>query len=643
MDSEAGMVRPTYRPAKPLPDELCDYYSEAINLLKNVVSAGTLSDGPIFVPPPPLLALAATIIVHPATTTRAKSSLHLQAANSAVALLRFINTLAGPKAAGFDTAFVFPHYDSLRHGWQQRLNDEPTTGGSSNDIGNRIRLDIAKGSSLWSRAEDFWHLLGWAFNCSILHQKRWQRWELFLQLICEILEDDWSDRERQYKLSCAHASPLKSPRKSQSASNKHVSILKESLIMKYVASNFGKPGGTRRMLRAIFADGSTSSLTEFGEIFQNELKELPQERHRRKRKAVDIDHDNYGDYNDGTDYDEDAQGGEGNGLQKPSGLEDDDLPVTGSKPIRRSTRRKKEPVSSRGADLDAPVSANYDNLNYLGSLGSLAIRQRFLRLLSAIACYIPKEFVTINELYLLYVEFIRHLPLPVFQLFVSSSVLGNFHPDSRITLCEMLLYGLQEKGAPVSDEPFLTQNKLEQCFLPYAANSNKVIDNARVSILVETLLRQLIKDDAIDPRPGLLQALKEGILARSDKAQSDSKKGHAKQLTDEFGWVWLIESGDRMSFMVKCLSDKREEELRKGLENGAAEEAMDEGMDEVEGGLVVESVVESGDKPISEPREAMDESMEEAIEDSVDELVQKDTTDELVTGHGICDSRGRNY
>ena len=50
--------------------------------------------------------------------------------------------------------------------------------------------------SLWSRADDFWHAVGWAFNCSVRYPGRWERWRIWLELMCDVLQDDWNERER---------------------------------------------------------------------------------------------------------------------------------------------------------------------------------------------------------------------------------------------------------------------------------------------------------------------------------------------------------------------------------------------------------------------------------------------------------------
>ncbi|KAF3491777.1 uncharacterized protein GIQ15_01294 [Arthroderma uncinatum] len=520
--------------------------SQAISLLLSILSSGSTASRTAFVPPPPYLALAATLAVHPTTTTRSKPEEYRQASNSALQLLKLINKLVGPLGGGFGTAFVFDRYANLRNGGRYAADgDASKSGGISHMQMDPLNLDLAQGNSLWSHAEDFWQVVGWALNCSVLHPKRWTRWYLFLQFMCDILEDDWREREKQFK-----ATPANSTK-----SNKSCSVLTESLIFNYISTTSSYTGRDRRILKAIFADGSQTSINEYREVFNNELKELLKDTDQMsgRKGDVNIDEGAYGDYLDGADYEEEE---ELDAIPKPSGGPDIAEPSR-AKRQRRSTRKKAEAnaIFSEPGD-EAPISAKYDKLDHLGSLQSLTIRQRLLHLLSCVSNTIPEHFMSLDKLYSFYVEFIRHLPLPTFQLLVSPSVLTHFPPACQTTLCEMLLFNLLENAAPGSSEKYLSQNKLERCFLPFASNTNSMIDNAKVSILLESLIRLLAANGLLLARPTLTAAVEEGIGHRAEKAQNDLKRSHNKKLTEEFGWVWLIESGERMVYLVNKIIPK---------------------------------------------------------------------------------------
>ncbi|KAK2741169.1 hypothetical protein FQN55_008432 [Onygenales sp. PD_40] len=545
MAAQGEEETPKYRPAKALPYELRQHcaahleeklFQNAFDLLLGLLSAGTIASGPAFVPSPQLLAVAATVAVHPSTTTRTNAKESHKAANTALQLLRLTNKLVGPLGGRLEAAFTFTHFNLSRHGGRRRVNSD-ANGSSNGDYSSStdtapLNLDLARGGSLWLRAEDFWHAVGWAFNCSVLYPKRWARWQAWLQYMCEVLEDDWAERERLIKRSSNGAqSPIEHE------------ILKESLIAKYILGTSGVSGHHRRILRAIFADGCPTALNEFRQVFHNELKEPGRDEAKLKRREVDVnvDEDIYGDY-----------------LARGDDDDSDELAIKEERPSRpkRSRTSAPSPTSNLSGDFDVdpsgklPEISDSEHLSRLGGLPALGLRQRLLQLLSTVSASLPETFMTLDSLYHLFVEFIRHLPLPTFQVLVSSPVLGNFSDAARSSLSEMLLFRLLESAAPSSSESFLNQAKLENCFLPYAASTNSAVDNARVSLLLETLLRLLHSNGLLTVQPSLKQALEKGIMSRATKSQSDVRKGQGKLKAEESGWTWLIESGERMDHLV---------------------------------------------------------------------------------------------
>ncbi|EFQ97895.1 hypothetical protein MGYG_00932 [Nannizzia gypsea CBS 118893] len=543
---------------KALPSELRHYcsayleerlYSQAFNLLSSVISSRSTASGKVFAPPSQYLALAATLTVHPTTTTRSKSEEYLAASNSALHLLNLANKNLGPINSRFRDTFVFNRFANSRNESRYATDGESALSGADGTRVEPLNLDLAQGNSLWSRAEDFWHVVGWALNCSILHPKRWARWHLFLQLMCDILEDDWKAREKIYN----------DMPNTGTKSKKDCSVLIDSLLFTYISTASDHVGSDRRILRAIFADGSQSSTNEFREIFRNELQEVTKDKAQaaRRKGDINIDEEIYGDYLDNPEPEEEDDEDLDDPMHKPSGSSSRADPNR-VKRQRRSTRKKsgKDDIPSDHED-EGPISAQYDKLDHLGSLDSLTIRQRLLHLLSRVSNTIPEHFMTLDRLYSFYVEFIRHLPLPTFQLFVSPSILTHFPSACQTTLCEMLLFTMLENAAPNSREKYLSQTKLERCFLPFTAKTHSVIDNAKVSILLESLIRLLASSGMILSRPQLADAVSKGIEARSKKARIDIKRGQNKKLTEEFGWVWLIESGDRIVYFINSLIPKQ--------------------------------------------------------------------------------------
>ena len=443
-------------------------------------------------------------------------------------------------AARFDHAFSFTHFDTSRHGGR-RLAD-------ADDV-EPLNLDIAKTGSVWARAEDFWAVVGWAFNCAVVHKKRWERWKLWLEFMCDVLEDDWNERLRLYEED--HG-----PLTRETAEGDHLAVLKESLVVRYIGVNGGMQGAVsssnrdRRIMRAIFADGSVTAANEFREVFYNELKELDVERVRpgKRQGDVNIEEDEFADY---LMHDESEDEGS-NAVKTEEGGVKHEGRQTRSKRLRTrvSNDRDNAPI-----DLDSPIdSSKVDSLTALGDLHAISLRRRLLHLLSDASFAMPHSFTPLPELYGLFVDFMRHLPLPIFQLLVSPSVSSGFSAAALATLCETLLRRLLEGSAPDSDEDYLSQEKLVTCYLPYAARTSNPVDNAKVSILLESLMRLLHADGLLEYNNLLKFAAEGGIMNRAEKAQTDTKKSQVKLRAEEIGWNWLIESGERITYLVEILA-----------------------------------------------------------------------------------------
>lgn len=190
----------------------------------------------------------------------------------------------------------------------------------------------------------------------------------------------------------------------------------------------------------------------------------------------------------------------------------------------------------------------------MGGLNSLALRKRLLNLISAVSVRIPGDFMSVHELYPLLVENIRPLPLPLFQAFVSPYVLPQFSDAAQTTLCEILLFYMRESSAPATDEEYLNQAKLERCFLPFAAASASTVDNAKVSILLEAVIMLLASSNMLSATPSFKQAVETGILRRAVRAQEDMRRSQASRAKESLEGCWLVESGDRLNYLVELLS-----------------------------------------------------------------------------------------
>lgn len=751
----------------------------ALTFLYNLCAANAAHAGqPIFAPSPIELALAATLVVHPATTTRAAAAEHEQSTNTALQLLRLVAATTGPINARFADAFVMTHFESSRQVRQQRRGERSATmaavaavaatagekeGGGGNESVNNdgggqpgrgedldsapsidaddLNVPLARTGSVWARAEDFWQAVGWAFNCAVRHPRRWARWRLWLEFMCEAMEADWAERERLVAVIGSVRGAGGDDVASSSGANGVTAreIFKESLVFGFIASTSSLADRHRRILRALFADGRAESATLFREVFPNELKEPVRaaDKLAKKREVdVDIDAGQFGDYlvaddEDGDGVNDDDGGGGGGGGNGGGGgavgaagsaavVSSAAAITTAAAGRPRRTKRARRTTSLRQPDepdameLDpsyqaAAVAAGsgsgpgrQENIvtneggTPLGDTAAVALRRRLLALLARVSRMLPQDFLRPDRLQHLCVEFVRHLPLPAFHLFLaptagmqccgppplSSSSFSasslSLPPSSlytfQIPLCRALLSHMLQDAAPpdigarlaadfggsesdsggdsvaragsragtktragarteakagakagaragagashaMSSNHVATQSSstlfslpvppciLAQNLLPFAASSNNAVDNAKVSVLLEVLVACCLTvrtaeaagqkgnrdgeeekekgamtaatkggratnvsggddsknnnddddDDAISDREALVSAMRQGLEARGLRAQNDARKRAERQVSEEKGLMWLLESGERLAYLVEIL------------------------------------------------------------------------------------------
>lgn len=259
------------------------------------------------------------------------------------AALRYLqcvhSTIDGPAYPTIRKAFTFSEERNRRRvpGYRSAagsLSPEP-----SGDI-EQIAGDDAHAKSLWYRAEDFWHIVGWAFNCSVEHKKRWDRWKLWLNTSLDFLETDWD--------SCIK----------QSSGNEagRVSTLQESLLWHYIVGDAESTnrGMRRRIVKAILAMASPESQKEYPEVWEKETAEPKRKKdHNQPLGEVDFETGEVGDY----DSDEEMQDA--------------------------SEQASDEPTSSPTVVSDGGIQSLDDAVEQLGGQDAIALRQRLIALVGA--------------------------------------------------------------------------------------------------------------------------------------------------------------------------------------------------------------------------------------------------------------------
>lgn len=538
-----------------------------MDLLFNTLASGTYASNKVLTPLSQHLALAVTVLVHPSTTTRAQSTEEKSAPDVALRLLRLFSAQVNPIEARLNTAFSFSRSKISRSGRRYQEEHDPT----GDDETKPLNLALGQAESLWSRADDFWHAVGWAFNCSVLYPKRWDRWQIWLQFMCEILEDDWLQREKEYN---AKQEQSRESSKYQAASEANTEttsrgtryqgddliILRQSLIFQYISAG-ARIINTRRIIKSIFADGNTASINQFREVFEKELAfpnhQKDSAKAKKRDREVNIDKDQYGDYFT-DDSEVDSVSGPSKSQSRSSTPLEDVPNVRRSKRTRRGTRNASdstaaEPAREASDASQGQLTHHGGGVSQLGGLESLALRKKLLGILSRVSDFMPKDFIQLDDLYQSFVEHIRHQPLPIFQTFVNPLVLPELDDEAQTTLCEFLLFNMIEAAARKSQEDRLTAAKLEHCFLPYAAATPSVADNAKFSILLESLVTLLAGRGWIKQTPSLRAAVDKGIKHREERAKEESHRGHASRNKEVSEWYWLKESGERLMFLVDLL------------------------------------------------------------------------------------------
>lgn len=498
--------------------------TQAIHLLLSVTTAGGSASSikPAFLPPSQHLAFIATLAIHPSFTNRAKSPEKLEAADLALKYLRIIIKTVGSVNCNVNDAFAYlgAGAASRRGGTSRR-----TTGGNASpekgDFEN-IDSELANVNSVWAKADDFWHVVGWAFTCSVVHTNRWERWQMWLDYMIRVLEDDWYTR-------------------SDSQRN-------DSLIIRYINAEGEVSRGEKRIIRAVFAGGSSRSMVEFKEIWKNETKERKTEDEGEAQKKapvkINIEEGDYGDYMQSSDDEEDIE-----------------IPVdyTGDPPSPPA-----EPLSS------------VDGSALLGGPAALQLRLRLLGLLASVAFECPDKFIPFATLYDIYLTHIRPLPLPTFALMITPTSLGPFslpaacflaqyigRPCSHFrrlclfpTLIQCLAASVISSSAPLPRDEHLTQAMLEKSFLPWAANTTSISDNAKLGACVEALVRLYDGVTGLQWTESLQTCAEVGIKARQLKAKKERKRKGEAGTGAEGDRAWLEASGRRILGVLSMAKDR---------------------------------------------------------------------------------------
>lgn len=442
-------------------------------------------------------------------TTRTQRADKIHVSVEALHYLRLLQASIGPVNAGFSTAYVFPD--------RTRRNRRGGTGRESSEkrSSEGITLGMAEEGSLWSQAGDFWAVVGWAFNCSVKHPARWDVWLSWLEHMIDVLQTDWD--------VC-----------------RAVGDNDDSLIVKYLGEL-----QSRRILRAVFADGTKQSLQEFPEIWKKETAEKKAKTQDGYEKVkVDFEVEEFGNY-----------------FNVSEGSSEDEVPDPAI-----------APGGLDGIDEDSDVENFIDKISHqvmpdgaagLGGVASLTQRMRLLSLLTQIAFESRDNSIDAHSLAGLINTYIRNYSLPLFSSVVSVTQFNAFPPAMASFVLQSLTGTLLESAAPRASGTTLSQSVLETSYLPWAATTSGSSDNAKLAICIETLTRLYDQRIGLRWTSKLESAVREGIRRREDKVLKDGRKKSDISLASSMDdGAWLRASGQRMTLLLQLVYRRADQQKR---------------------------------------------------------------------------------
>jgi hypothetical protein len=159
----------------------------------------------------------------------------------------------------------------------RRRHGDETSSDDDEEESSKLKGVIMNKGRIRTCATDFWHVVGWALNCSVVHRQRWKYWKVWLGYMLDVLDADWNEREARDNANEVAEDSFK--------------LRENSLLVKYLSDVKGRSSALKRVVGSIFVDGGSEDLRAFPEVFPNETLEWKAQNGQKRKRADDFEHD----------------------------------------------------------------------------------------------------------------------------------------------------------------------------------------------------------------------------------------------------------------------------------------------------------------------------------------------------------------
>ncbi|KAF3212795.1 hypothetical protein TWF679_005681 [Orbilia oligospora] len=522
----------------------------------------------ILIPPADVFSVITNISLHPKYTTRQTGNLETDVAIKASKYLRTLTRIAGATNCDLQTAWQFKRSKVTSSG---RLEDpinrrtrnrnvvktgavgrkgRQKVGQQDIDVTPFANLDIANEESVFKRCDDIWSVVGWALVCSCIYKKRWDVWRDFLELLIELLTNDFQER-----IDAAEEDP-------------RAVDLQGSLITAVgFLPDLGGGAGYKRIARAIFANGSEKSRNEWVPVFPKETKKPPKKEESKWASKSILDSskprggsnenvlsnlganmvDEYHKFRNNVNDNSEAYKQFRDKLATNdflSGEDDSEEEEPGTGPVKKDDKSKLE--------------TQEEALATWGGVEAIIIRLKFMSLLTYTFAH---DIPTLSCFYAEFTDTLRLLPIPQLLPFISTSYYPcRTNPSFRGTLLTTILQNsmiFQPRGGWSENTDSISDDTLLHHYFPHAARGNDIESQVRMGNVLEALARLFHVTCKSSGGCGLMwsvemeEAVEEGIRARREKATTAFRKKRKPTEADKELMKMLGMAEGRLRMLVR--------------------------------------------------------------------------------------------